>query len=232
MVMVKEYKLIRVDTETYKALEDKVPEGSFNEKIKELINPPELIIEKHRNSEANRLTSSVPKPIIELAMLKVYESFDITGKVRDDNENQHDVSKIMDFGLFRTEFMGSTREILEDLGWQKERPEFFESLGHRSPILIAFDNALASLVRKEWIIKVEVKDKQQIELLKDLEGLQKNKTFYKYVLNNKLSNLIEELKARYLVDAKAIVREEKGLGAWSRKNRIPSMRYASKWGLD
>lgn len=224
--MVKEYKLIRLDTETYKALEDKVPEGSFNEKIKRLINRPELIIKKQRNSEANRLTSSVPKPIIELAMLKAYESFDITGKVRDDNENLHDVSKITDFGFIRTQFIGATQRILEDLGWQKERPEFFESLGHRSPILIAFDNGLASLVRKEWIIKVEVKDKQLNEYINVLEDLQKYKTFYKYSLNNKLSkerlNLIEELKARYLVEAKEIVKEEKGFLAWSRKNRIPS----------
>ena len=224
--MVKEYKLIRLDTETYKALEDKVPEGSFNEKIKRLINRPELIIKKQRNSEANRLTSSVPKPIIELAMLKAYESSNITGKVRDDNENLHDVSKITDFGFIRTQFMGATQRILEDLGWQKERPEFFESLGHRSPILIAFDNGLASLVRKEWLVKVEVKDKQLSEYLNVLEDLQKYKTFYKYSLNNKLSkerlNLIEELKARYLVEAKEIVKEEKGFLAWSRNNRIPS----------
>ena len=159
-------------------------------------------------------------------MLKAYESSNITGKVRDDNENLHDVSKITDFGFIRTQFIGATQRILEDLGWQKERPEFFESLGHRSPILIAFDNGLASLVRKEWLVKVEVKDKQLSEYLNVLEDLQKYKTFYKYSLNNKLSkerlNLIEELKARYLVEAKEIVKEEKGFLAWSRNNRIPS----------
>ncbi len=203
--MVKKYKSIRIDTETYRALKDKVPIGSFSDKIKKLIGGKTILPTNHIVVESS--STVVPKPIVELALLEVCS-------LPSD-----------DFGLPRTSLLSATASLLEGLGWRKARKEFFRGNGYRSPLLVAIDNALNSMTRKGWIIKEQINSNDGFEFSM-FSKTEETKKAYNYKTNWEISKdrikLLNKMKKQYLISAKDIVAKEQGDKRWALSNRIPS----------
>jgi len=203
--MVKKYKSIRIDTETYEALQEKIPTGSFSEKIKKLIGGETAL---PRNQIALDMPNrAVPKPIIELALFE-------TCSLPSDG-----------LGLTRKSLLRGTARLLEELGWHKERKEFFERNGFRSSLLVTIDNALYSMARKGWIIKEKINFHDGFEFSMFSKG-EETKNIYNYKTNWKIPKeriqLLNKMKKQYLISAKDIVAEEQGDKRWALSNRIPS----------